>query len=101
MATVDAMKIANKEMKKQYKNIDIDKIEVGPSLNLLPIETCVVDKQFQPRTYITIWRNSLNRRMKFKRHWAEHMVCRMRWTRLTLKPVRYCVASEDFNLKPI
>lgn len=28
MATVDAMKIANKEMKKQYKGIDIDKIEV-------------------------------------------------------------------------
>jgi hypothetical protein len=28
MATVSAMEIANKEMKKQYKNIDIDKIEV-------------------------------------------------------------------------
>lgn len=27
MATVDAMKIAGKEMKKQYKNLDIDKIE--------------------------------------------------------------------------
>jgi charged multivesicular body protein 5 len=30
MATVSAMEIANKEMKKQYKNIDIDKIEVSP-----------------------------------------------------------------------
>ena len=29
MATVDAMRIANKEMKKQYKGIDVDKIEVG------------------------------------------------------------------------
>jgi charged multivesicular body protein 5 len=29
MATVDAMQIANKEMKKQYKGIDIDKIEVS------------------------------------------------------------------------
>lgn len=29
MATVDAMRIANKEMKKQYKGIDIDKIEVS------------------------------------------------------------------------
>lgn len=29
MATVDAMKVANKEMKKQYGKIDIDKIEVG------------------------------------------------------------------------
>ncbi|KAK1922564.1 Snf7 family [Papiliotrema laurentii] len=27
MATVDAMKVANKEMKRQYKGIDIDKIE--------------------------------------------------------------------------
>jgi charged multivesicular body protein 5 len=30
MATVDAMKVANKEMRKQYGKIDIDKIEVGP-----------------------------------------------------------------------
>jgi charged multivesicular body protein 5 len=28
MATVDAMKVANKEMHKQYGKIDIDKIEV-------------------------------------------------------------------------
>jgi charged multivesicular body protein 5 len=28
MATVDAMNIANKEMRKQYGKIDIDKIEV-------------------------------------------------------------------------
>lgn len=34
MATVDAMKSANKEMKKQYKNINIDKIEVRPLLLL-------------------------------------------------------------------
>lgn len=32
MATVDAMRIANKEMKKQYGKIDIDKIEVRTSL---------------------------------------------------------------------
>jgi charged multivesicular body protein 5 len=30
MATVDAMKVANKEMRKQYGKIDIDKIEVRP-----------------------------------------------------------------------
>ena len=29
MATVDAMKLANKEMKKQYGKIDIDQIEVN------------------------------------------------------------------------
>lgn len=41
MATVEAMKLANKEMKKQYGKIDIDKIEVrlcivpnGPLLSL-------------------------------------------------------------------
>jgi hypothetical protein len=45
MATVDAMKIANKEMKKQYKNIDIDKIEVGPHYELLFPRTCVAYKQ--------------------------------------------------------
>lgn len=28
MATVDAMQTANKEMKKQYKNVNIDKIDV-------------------------------------------------------------------------
>ncbi len=30
MATVEAMKVANKEIKKQYGKIDIDKIEVCP-----------------------------------------------------------------------
>lgn len=35
MATVDAMKVANKEMKKQYKGIDIDKIEVSLQRGLL------------------------------------------------------------------
>lgn len=37
MATVDAMQIANKEMRKQYGKIDVDKIEVrGPVLKDLP-----------------------------------------------------------------
>lgn len=34
MATVDAMNIANKEMKKQYGKINIDKIEVRSILNV-------------------------------------------------------------------
>ena len=29
MATVDAMQTANKEMKKQYKNVNLDKIDVS------------------------------------------------------------------------
>ena len=32
MATVEAMKVANKEIKKQYGKIDIDKIEVKSRL---------------------------------------------------------------------
>jgi len=35
MATVDAMRVANKEMKKQYKGIDIDKIEVSSVLHFI------------------------------------------------------------------
>ncbi len=32
ISTVDAMQTANKEMQKQYKKIDINKIEVGQYL---------------------------------------------------------------------
>lgn len=37
MATVDAMQTANKEMKKQYKNVNLDKIDV----NLQEFELCI------------------------------------------------------------
>ena len=33
MATVDAMKVANKEMRKQYGKIDVDKIEVSGGID--------------------------------------------------------------------
>ena len=36
MATVDAMKVANKELRKQYGKIDIDKIEVRSEAALVP-----------------------------------------------------------------
>lgn len=36
MATVDAMTIATKEMKKQYGKIDIDKIEVSLAFRVCP-----------------------------------------------------------------
>jgi hypothetical protein len=35
MATVEAMKSANKEMKKQYGKLDIDKIEVGREISIV------------------------------------------------------------------
>lgn len=37
MATVDAMKLANKEIKKQYGKIDIDKIEVRGAFCRTPV----------------------------------------------------------------
>ena len=43
MATVDAMRVANKEMKKQYKGIDIDKIEVSPHMVTLTSWTDVAE----------------------------------------------------------
>ena len=49
MATVDAMKVANKEMKKQYKGIDIDKIEVSSA-------TRVVVYELIRRVSTTTWR---------------------------------------------
>lgn len=38
MATVEAMKVANKEMRKQYGKIDIDKIEVRLLIRLLAFD---------------------------------------------------------------
>ena len=38
MATVDAMQTANKEMKKQYKNVNLDKIDVKFSFKYLRSE---------------------------------------------------------------
>jgi charged multivesicular body protein 5 len=53
MATVDAMQVANKEMKKQYGKIDIDKIEVCN----LPIEHFVPSYLGNPhRIYNTTWK---------------------------------------------
>lgn len=55
MATVDAMQTANKAMKKQYKGIDIDKIEVSYNISVGVPDP--VDQLIRPtRVYITIWR---------------------------------------------
>ena len=39
MATVDAMQVANKEMRKQYGKINIDKIEARFSFSLLSLSS--------------------------------------------------------------
>lgn len=63
MATVDAMKLANKEMRKQYGKIDIDKIEVSYR------STCTTYfLSWVCRTSIMIWRTCLNKLMKSKNH---------------------------------
>ena len=53
MATVDAMQIANKEMRKQYGKLDVDKIEVSE-------QTCFskifCSSWMEDRIFITIWK---------------------------------------------
>lgn len=68
MATVDAMNIANKEMRKQYGKIDIDKIEVIYFIMRLFLWRFVhlEADATAPRIYIMIWKIYWNRRMKFK-----------------------------------
>lgn len=67
MATVDAMKQANKELRKQYGKIDIDKIEVRVM--------CVHGAKGEAdevlnfgRRCTTRWRIYLNKRTRFKSH---------------------------------
>jgi len=43
MATVDAMKVANKELRRQYGKVDVDKIEVRRTC---PDLTCHVERSF-------------------------------------------------------
>lgn len=55
MATVDAMRVANKEMKKQYKGIDIDKIEVcnccQPRIFTSSLSSCLTFQRYQSIHY--------------------------------------------------
>jgi hypothetical protein len=62
MATVDAMQTANKELRRQYGKVDIDKIEVGP----LVYARCFI---FQGlcRTFTMTWKIFSNKRMRYKR----------------------------------
>jgi hypothetical protein len=59
MATVDAMRIANKEMKKQYKGINIDKIEVSRAPRgwcFAPPDSWYSCKTADPSPSTTTWR---------------------------------------------
>ena len=69
MATLDAMQTANKELRKQYGKIDIDKIEVRDS-------GFSGNQAYRPFPHLlgnpdrlcnTIWRSCLSKRMKSRR----------------------------------
>jgi charged multivesicular body protein 5 len=65
MATVDAMNVANKEMRKQYGKIDIDKIEVR---NAYPSFRFNSDSKKPNRIFTMIWKTCWSKRMRYKRH---------------------------------
>lgn len=64
MATVDAMKLANKEIKKQYGKIDIDKIEVRGAFGRMP--RLARAKPLDGRICISTWRNCWSRQTRYR-----------------------------------
>lgn len=72
MATVDAMKVANKELRKQYGKIDIDKIEV-----LSPVANSMHNQLTLSRPSIMTWRIFSNKLTKSKSLWEGHMLFQM------------------------
>jgi Snf7 len=70
MATVDAMQIANKEMRKQYGKLDVDQIEVSEGgVTTTSFMTHLFFFSFwwmEDRIFIMIWKIYWNRPMKFK-----------------------------------
>ena len=81
MATVDAMKQANKELRKQYGKIDIDKIEVCTLTALTKLAALLVSAD-RPRIACsrctTTWRTSWNRQTRSRRRLDDRMPFPMR-----------------------
>ena len=65
MATLDAMQQANKELRKQYGKIDIDKIEVRDS-GFPSDQAHLIGNPVRPCN--TIWRSYWSKRMRSRRH---------------------------------
>ena len=101
MATVDAMKQANKELRKQYGKIDIDKIEVrvvareprckpglrggyGGRVVFVMLRGCVSAN----RPCIMTWRTCWSRRTRSRTRSAARTLCLTRLTRRICKLVR-------------
>ena len=55
MATVEAMKLANKEMKKHYGKVDIDKIEVRRAMVSRALGTHSLHDRICIMTWRTCW----------------------------------------------
>lgn len=87
MATVDAMQTANKEMKKQYKNVNLDKIDVR----------CCSRVKIGSLTWYfnsnckTRWKTLSNRQTKSRIHWAALTTCPMTSMKKIWKPVSHIV----------
>lgn len=64
MATLDAMKLANKEMQKQYGKIDIGRIEVRSTASCFDFNYILLCY----RACIMIWRIYWNKQMKSRNH---------------------------------
>lgn len=68
MATVDAMQLANKEMRKQYGKLDVDQIEVrARGSTSTSFMTHFFLLWMEDRIFITIWKIYWNKPMKFKK----------------------------------
>lgn len=85
MATVDAMKVANKELKKQYGKIDIDKIEVRHSTKGRSVH--VAQQLGLCRVYTTRWRIYWSRRTRYRTRYLGRMRYPMKLTKQTSKRV--------------
>jgi hypothetical protein len=84
MATVGAMQQANKELKKQYGKIDIDKIEVRAS-NTVNLTPTLNEELYRISTLR--WRIYWNRPTRFKSRSGDLMLFPTSWTKQTSKPV--------------
>jgi hypothetical protein len=67
MATLDAMKMANKEMRKQYGKIDVNKIDVLSLLYSYGKEIADI-RTVTFRTSTTIWKTYWSKRMRYESH---------------------------------
>ena len=77
------MKDANKALKAQYKKVNLDKIEVSVHLDGVIRFAELINRQYKMK-----WRICLNRRMRCKKLWVDHMPLGMTLMKMIWKLVR-------------